>query len=145
VTREVIVDLIWRGLGKPTHLDPSSDRSFVDGNDQTGPMLTHIVNLAQRKIASWKNNGRRCKIHSLIGEMFFRSHTYTVSPTSDINNETFPYYIEVDNSGGTIGTDDNQYSGWILQDAHNEVQIITNVDGDGGSSEYPKLFYANAF
>ena len=136
---------IWEGLGRPTNLDPSSDTTYTDSGSTPGSMLTKYVNMGQNVIATWKDprSGKKCKIRSLINEMYFRSHTISETVTDDIGNTTAPYYVEVD--AGNLGTDDDRYNGWLLEDANNEVQIITDFDGDGGSNGSPKIYYASDF
>jgi hypothetical protein len=129
---------IWQNLGEPTDLDPSLDTTY-----NSGPYLTWVANEAQRQIAKWKDKttGRHLRIRSLQNEMFYYS-TVITETISAVNNDTFPYYIDVDE--GNIGSGDDRYNGWVLEvtsgDADGDILTITDYD-----SENSRLYVSEAF
>jgi hypothetical protein len=124
---DLIRDEIWRALGEPTDLDPDTDTTY-----NNGPLLTFVTNEAQRHVANWKDpvSGRHIRIRNLFATLYYSSTTVTDSIASS-NNTTFPYTVTF--TGSNVGSNDDQYNGWILEmtsgDEDGKLQIITDYVG----------------
>lgn len=108
---------IWNNLGKLTDLDPSSDVSYGGS-----PYLNYVVNMAQRRIASYKTNrGHIMRFNTLKGEMFFKNTIIegTLDAAGTTTTIVFP--------SADVGTGDDRYNGWVLK-TNSEYRIIVDYD-----------------
>lgn len=108
---------IWNNLGKLTDLDPSSDTSY-----DSGPYLTYVANMAQRRVASYKTTRRHImRFNTLKGEMFFKNTIIegTLDAAGTTSTIIFP--------SGDVGTGDDRYNGWVLKTG-GEYRIIMDYD-----------------
>jgi hypothetical protein len=102
---------IWRALGEDTNLDPDTDVSFGGG-----PWLTHVANLAQRRVASWKDpqSGRPVRISDLYGSpLFYQSSTIetTIADTSQVSTLN-RLGLPLD---PFLFLDADRYNGWMFE------------------------------
>ena len=124
---------IWEALGDQSDLDPSVDSSRLD----------RIVNLAQQRIASWRDpqTGRIFRYHKLFGRANYKTSAITDTIAS-VSNSTSPYYITVD--GDNVGSGDDRYNDWLLEvtsgDADGQIKVITDYDSATGNLYYEEAF-----
>jgi len=118
MTLEEIRLEIWKALGEPTDLDPSTDTSY-----NGGPYLTFVANMAQRRIASYKTvKGRIIRLPNLVGDLFFKSKV--IKGSLEIGGSTSTVELPV----GDVGTQDDRYNGWIFE-VNGETRLIVDYDG----------------
>ena len=117
MTLETIANEIWKNLGEIPDLDPATDTS-----NNGEPMLYHVANLAQRRIASYKNlRGRIFRLNNLVGEMYFKSTI--IEGTLDVNGSTSTVVFP----SGDVGAGDDRYNGWIVK-VNNTFRVIMDYD-----------------
>lgn len=110
---------VWKQLGEPTDLDPSTDTSFGGS-----PWLNLVLNQAQDAIASWKDpeTGTITKIDSLYSKFYFKADVKTDTLDDDATSTT-----EVILPAGMVGDDDDRYNGWILK-VGGISRLVTDYD-----------------
>lgn len=119
MTLELLRDEIWQQTGEPSDLDPATDTQY-DG----GPLLTWVVNEAQRQVAFFKDKvtGRVLRFKELYGDMFFQSYyvedTLTESATSTTEVELPADY----------GAEESRWNGAILE-ISGEKRVIVGYSG----------------
>lgn len=114
---DTIANEIWKNLGEIPDLNPATDVS--DGGN---PMLHHVANLAQRRIASYKTlRGRILRLNNLVGEMYFKSSIIegTLDAAGSTTTVVFP--------SGDVGAGDDRYNGWIVK-VGTSYKIIMDYD-----------------
>lgn len=119
MTRARCMNEIWRKLGEPPELDPASDTQY-----SSGPLLGWVVNEGQRAVARWRDpqSGHQIRIRSLIAEMYFQSKAYSGAldaASTDTTHVVLP---------ATLGTNDDQYNGWVFEHA-NQTRLIIDYTG----------------
>ena len=117
MTLNKIVTEIWNNLGAPSDLDPDSDIS-----NGGSPMLWHVANLAQQRIASYKTlRGRIFRLNNLTGEMYFKS-TIIEGTLDAVGTTTTIVFPTAD-----VGSGDDRYNGWIVKKG-SEYKLIVDYD-----------------
>ena len=117
MTLDTIVTEIWKNLGEPSDLDPDSDVS--DGGN---PMLWHVANLAQRRIASYKSlRGRIFRLNNLTSDMYFKSTIIegTLTAVGTVSTIVFPT--------ADVGDGDDRYNGWVVKKG-TEYRLLVDYD-----------------
>ena len=98
---------IYANAGFPSDLNPATDTSY-----NSGPILTWVVNEAQRQIAFWKDTatGRNLRFRSVLAETYFQSKV--VSETLDDAGSTTTAVILPSTD---VGSQDDRYNGWVFE------------------------------
>lgn len=119
MTLDQIRDSIYWNSGNATDLDPDTDTSWGGG-----PVLTWVVNEAQRQIATWKDpiTQRQVRFRSLLGELYFKAKVIsgTLTSTGTTTTVTLP--------AADVGDDDDRYNGWILE-IGNQMRLVVDYTG----------------
>lgn len=119
MTLELLRNEIWRHTGEQSDINPVTDTQY-----NSGPLLTWVVNEAQRQIASWKNpkNDRIFRIRSLINELYFKS--FYLTNTLDQDSSSLTIVLPSTDVGGQ----NDRYNGWIVR-VNGESRLIVDYDG----------------
>lgn len=110
---------IWRHTGEQSDINPTTDTQY-----NSGPLLTWVVNEAQRQIATWKNpkNDRIYRIKSLIGECYFKTYYKTGTLDASCLSTTVQFPT------ADVGAQNDRYNGWIVK-INGESRLIVDYDG----------------
>mgnify|MGYP001592802054 CR=1 FL=1 len=111
---------VYANSGYASDINPSTDTSY-----NSGPILTWVINEAQRQIAFWKDPsiGRQLRFRSLLAETYFSSKV--IDETLDDAGSTTTAVIL---PAADIGTQDDRYNGWVIE-IGGETRLIVDYVG----------------
>jgi hypothetical protein len=120
MTLDIMRKEVWRQIGEPPDLDPSTDISYGGL-----PTLNWVLNEAQRQIAVWKDpiKGSVIRHPQLYGEMFFQTVVRSFTLTSQAGSTTSTIILPTGAS-----TSDGAYVGWLIQSG-SEVKVVVGYVG----------------
>lgn len=120
MTLELLRDEIWQQLGEPSDLDPDTDTQYSGG-----PLLTWVVNEAQRRIAFFKDKqtGVMVRFSELMSDLYFQSYTVDDELDED-GTSTTQFTLPVD-----YGAEEDRWIGSIIE-INSEKRLIVDYGAD---------------
>src|SRR5512146_2397218 len=119
MTLDQLRDQIYANSGFASDLKPDTDTSY-----NGGPILTWVVNEAQRQIAFWKDPamGRQIRFRGLLSDAYFKSKVISGTLTADGTTTTVVL------PAADVGSQDDRYIGWVVT-VGGESRLIVDYTG----------------